>query len=356
MTDSWDDFDTAATLIAGAATAEDLFGPAGPDADRPAARAQYRRLARLCHPDHHDDGRRPTASTTFATLARRWQEWQSVHAGTPAAPAQTFVGDYVLGDLVGRTGVADLHAGHLAAAPGHPVIVKVVRRPSDSDLLANESRVLRHLAGAIDARWRPYVPQLVEAFRHTDPEGNRRRVNVFEPVEGFVSLADVATAFPAGLDARDAAWMWRRLLVALGLAHRAGVVHGAVFPDQVLIHPAAHGLVLSDWCYAVPAGEPLRAMVAEHQDRYPAEVPAKGPATPATDIALAAGTMAALMGDRAPAPMRRFLTGCLLPRPANRPDDAWRLLGELDELLERLYGPRRFRPFTLPLPSTTPTH
>jgi hypothetical protein len=32
-------------------------------------------------------------------------------------------------------------------------------------------------------------------------------------------------------------------------------------------------------------------------------------------------------------------------------DAAWmwrRLLAELDELLERLYGPRRFRPFAMP--------
>jgi hypothetical protein len=28
-----------------------------------------------------------------------------------------------------------------------------------------------------------------------------------------------------------------------------------------------------------------------------------------------------------------------------RPDDAWRLLAELDEVLKRLYGPPTFRPF-----------
>lgn len=356
MSDAWDDFDTAATLIAGAATPEDLFGPAGPGADRWAARREYRRLARLCHPDSHAGARHHPAGATFATLARRWQEWQSAHAGTPAAPAQTFVGDYVLGDLVGRTDVADLHAGHLATAPHRFLVVKVVRRPSDSDLLANEARMLRHVTAAAHTQWHPYLPNLVEAFRFADPDGNRRRVNVFTPLDGFVSLADVAGAYPAGVDGRDVAWMWRRLLVALGVAHRAGVVHGAVLPDQVLIHPADHGLVLSDWCYAVPAGEPLRAMVAKHRHRYPREVEAKEPATPATDIALAAATIAALVGDGAPAPIRRFLMGCTLPKTANRPDDAWRLLGELDELLQRLYGPRRYRPFTLPTQTTTPTH
>ncbi|MHB1432517.1 MAG: hypothetical protein ACYCVZ_10430 [Streptosporangiaceae bacterium] len=34
--------------------------------------------------------------------------------------------------------------------------------------------------------------------------------------------------------------------------------------------------------------------------------------------------------------------------PRSRPDDARRLLAELDEVLARLFGPRRFRPFTMP--------
>jgi hypothetical protein len=38
----------------------------------------------------------------------------------------------------------------------------------------------------------------------------------------------------------------------------------------------------------------------------------------------------------------------LLGFRAGRPQDAWRLLAEFDELLERLYGPRTFRPFAMP--------
>jgi hypothetical protein len=56
------------------------------------------------------------------------------------------------------------------------------------------------------------------------------------------------------------------------------------------------------------------------------------------------------MGDKAPKPMRTFAKGCLLASQHRRPGDAWRLLEEFDELLEGLYGPRRFRPFTMPIP------
>jgi hypothetical protein len=44
----------------------------------------------------------------------------------------------------------------------------------------------------------------------------------------------------------------------------------------------------------------------------------------------------------------RTRDACTLPAQSRRPSDAWRLLAELDELLERLYGRRRFRPFHLP--------
>ncbi len=43
-----------------------------------------------------------------------------------------------------------------------------------------------------------------------------------------------------------------------------------------------------------------------------------------------------------------FAKGCLLANPRRRPCDAWALLRELDEVLERLYGPRVFRPFPRP--------
>jgi hypothetical protein len=61
------------------------------------------------------------------------------------------------------------------------------------------------------------------------------------------------------------------------------------------------------------------------------------------------------MADRAPKPLRAFARGCLLTAENRRPQDAWRLLAELDDLLERLYGPRRFRPFQLPDVSTERT-
>ena len=49
-----------------------------------------------------------------------------------------------------------------------------------------------------------------------------------------------------------------------------------------------------------------------------------------------------------PAPLGAFARGCQLASPGRRPHDAWQLLAELDDLLGRLYGPRKFRPFVIP--------
>jgi hypothetical protein len=55
--------------------------------------------------------------------------------------------------------------------------------------------------------------------------------------------------------------------------------------------------------------------------------------------------MLRLLAGQLPGPLGAFAAGCLLVNPRRRPDDAWALLRELDEVLERVYGPRRFRPF-----------
>lgn len=331
---------------------EALAAPgAGFPADAHEAARHYRRLARLLHPDTAPAGRGAQAAAAFARLTALWTA-----RGGDLPTVTTGSRRYVLGPVLATGDLAVLRTAHYDHdGDRREAVLKIPLRPRDNDLLEHEADVLTRLDTAADPRHRAYAPRLVESFRHRDADGAERRVNALEPLTGFHPLTEVAAAHPDGLDPRDAAWMWRRLLTALGWAHRARLVHGAVFPEHVLIHPRLHGLVLVDWCYATATDTHVPLLVDRHRDSYPPEIPGRLPATPATDIHLAARCMRQLMGERAPGPMRAFLRACVLPSQAARPQDAWRLLGELDELLERLYGPRSFRPFTMPGPSTAHT-
>lgn len=296
-------FAEAAERIRCAATAADLG--ADPNA--------YRKWAKLVHPDAVTETDKPAATEAFAKLAELYANQSAVlHSGD----------------------IADLSDWGDGAA-----LLKVPRSPGDNDLMAAEADALRRLRRDGDPKYRPYAPRLVESFIHEDAHRVRRTVNVIERLPGFVPVA----AIDREIDPRDAAWIWRRLLTGLGWAHRAGVVHGAILPEHVLIHPGEHGVALVDWCYS---GTRPVAVVKRWADAYPPEV-RRGEAGPATDIYMATGLIKRLVGGRMPAALRRFADGCRFDAPRMRPQDAWLLLGELDELLHKLYGPRKFRPFEI---------
>jgi hypothetical protein len=295
-------FAEAVARIERAATFSDLSKDDGESA--------YRAYAKAVHPDAVTSAQSATATKAFARLSKLYSE----------RSRRVAVGD-----------IADLLVGEKG-------LLKIPRSPGDSDLMEAEATALTALRENGDPKYRWYAPRLIESYLHEDTERRRRRVNVLERLVGFVPLSDLKRRDP-----RDVAWIWRRLLVGLGWAHRAGVVHGAVLEEHVMIHPEKHGVALVDWCYS---GSRVKAIVAGRRDHYPPEVLLEKRATPATDIHMATGLMTRISTHLPPA-LRNFADGCTYDKPRMRPQDAWRLLGELDEVLHHQYGPRTFRPFTI---------
>ena len=328
------DFEEAVARIEAAVSYADL-ADLGPGVAVVAARHAYKVLVKVVHPDVAPAGRSAAATVAFAKLSALWAGRDGRVLTTPRAT-------YRVGGVVATGDIATL-----SAIDGDAALLKLARRPCDNDLMRAEAAALRTLMVSGDPKFRAYAPRLVDSFTHEDAGKARRAATIVERQNGFVSLAEVRRAYPAGIDPRDAAWMWRRLLTGLGWAHRAGVVHGAILPEHVLIHPAKHGLVLVDWCYSVAPGATIPALVARHRDHYPPEVTGRRPATAATDLFMATGLMLRLTANPPPA-LRRFAAGCGYDAPRMRPQDAWQLLRELDELLEDLYGRRRFRAFAMP--------
>jgi hypothetical protein len=253
------------------------------------------------------------------------------------------------GDLLAAGDAADVYLTREADR-----VLKVAAAPEGNAFLDNERRTLAVLlAAAGGTTYRKYLPDLVESYLTDD--GFRRRVNVFRYEPGWYTLEQVHERHPA-LDGRHLGWIFNRLLTVLGFVHRQGTVHGAVLPCHVMVHAADHGLRLVGWGQSVPAGRPVVAFPARYQDWYPPEVLRRRPTTPTTDLFLAARCVIYLAGgdpaasqvpESAPAPVRRFIDGCLLEGVRMRPGDAWELQDEWEALLRRLYGPPRFHELTM---------
>jgi curved DNA-binding protein CbpA len=333
----------------------------------------YRDLAKVLHPDqYHNDSDRGIANDAFAKLGTFYDQTKRAHLdGTYGQPVllATVTTRRARHDILSVLATGDIgtvYRSQTTTSDGElATVCKVASSAGDGDLMQTEALALKRLrADGTDQTFHPYLPLLVDAFAYHQAGTPRRQATVTNRFEGFYTLRQVREAFPTGLNPLDMAWIWRRLLVALGFAHQNGVIHGAVLPDHIMVLPEQHGLVLVDWCYASlndDGNHPvIKAIVDRYRPWYPEEVTAKQSPTPATDIALAARCMVELLGGdpvtgnlpaAVPPPMRAFFRGCLTTRQAARPQDAWQLLQEFDELLELLgnpYYPRRFRPFTMP--------
>jgi hypothetical protein len=254
---------------------------------------------------------------------------------------------YTLLNLLAVGDVADVY---LATAAETTYVLKISRVPDGAALLENEKTALAILLTAAgDTTYRKYFPTLAESFRGRDTIDKRANVVLHEP--GLYTLEQVKARYPDGLEARHLAWIYKRLLTALGFHHRQGLVHGAILPCHVLLQTENHGLQLVGWGHSVECGQTITTISARYRDWYPPEVLQKKPATLETDLYLAARCMVYLAGgdplahtlpETVPSGMQRFFKASLLEGQKMRPDDAWSLHDDFDELLRGLYGPPRF--------------
>ncbi|MER6669342.1 adenylate cyclase [Amycolatopsis japonica] len=306
------------------------------DAADPAAlfaRHRYRELAAVLHPDRNPGDAR--VHRAAALLNRFHDEWKRGRRQTvtTATSAYTLVEPHAVGSVATTYRTTGPH------------LVKLVRDPALNPLIHAEWEALRTLDGFTERhRWlRPYYPRLLDT---SGPVARGDRAfSVLDPlVDGFLTLADIGKAFPGGLDGRDYAWMHRRLLRAVAGAHRAGVVHGHLTADNVLVHPGQHGIVVAGWSFAVEDG--VLPLAADKSVHYPPEVHKGQPMTAATDVHMLHNMMLELLAP-GETRQREFAKWCLQEIPAQRPEAA-DLLDEYDELLADLYGPRTFRPFIIP--------
>jgi hypothetical protein len=299
---------------------------------------KYRRLVRIVHPDKAKyNGIDPKrAKEAFDKLTGFYNQLLGITVAV-ALTNEFTVGPYMIGDVYAKGSVANLYRSN-------DVVIKIPRAETSNKFVLAERDALETI-GKLDPLHHPYHARLVSAEKLGDREANVLLAQ--GPEEGFYSLSEVRRRFPDGLDGRDYAWMHRRLLRALAGTHLAGWAHGAVLPENVLIHPEGHGVVLAGYSFAVPPGETkVEAIVGSQKYLYAPETRGKKEYYNESDVYMAHSLMQYMLNPKEVKQLR-FARGAMLTAPSMRPDVVT-LMAEYDELLFDLYGKRKFVPFVLP--------
>lgn len=359
------DFAGAASLLKGASNYLDVFGDCQPPLERE-LKTRYRSLVKVVHPDRVDVSLQHEASLLVDQLT---QVYNTALAMAKSGQFGKITSNLTITTRLASHGslrevfeCADMTNVYQATTTlrngdQRATLVKLARLPRDNDLLKAERSALDTLQSA-GAEHAMYYPKLVDSFTVAD---GRKRLegNVLEFMKGFLNLLELKQRFPTGLDPLHTAWIWRRVLWALGGAHEQGLVHGAVLPAHIIIHPKMHGVLLVDWCYSRSSEDndygPLKAMVAKYQSWYPPSVFAKKPVSPELDLVMAARSMVYLLGGdpvsmnmpgSVPGLMQRYFIRIV----AGHTSSAYELLGQFDGVLQQLgapYYPRKYRELIL---------
>jgi hypothetical protein len=357
-----------ADRLKAAAVPEDVFGElkAGSETALVDLKGVYRSMAKRAHPDmYRSTHEKALAQRSFALLTEWYGRAQEkiksglYGMGQPVL-LKTTRREYEIWPALGQEGIFNWYdCSFTEGGQTHRAVLRVVREPRYNDLALNEVRTLKILEQRREwDKFSPYFPGLLDAFIYDDA-ALLHQAAVFEKLEGWYSLEEVHARYPHGIDPKDMAWIWRRLLVALGFAHLNSVIHGAVLPPNVWIQPEQHGLMLRNWFSSVydraHTGELLPHPDSCYAAWYPRAVLYGEPALSGMDIVMSARCMIYLLGGDGesekiphfvPEHMRMFLRGSILPG-RRAPQDAWALKQELDDLLERLWGQRKFHPFQM---------
>ena len=301
----------------------------------------YRKLRSELHPDRFpfNTPLQARAEKAFIKLEKLYELMKE-----PDIEISSKNNNYVLGDLLG---VGDVSNVYRASSNGkHDFIAKVSRIKGGDLFISRESQVLTKLTKAVgDLTYKNYFPRLVESFLWK--EDFQRRVNIFEEPHKLYNLDQVKLRYPDGVDGRHVCWIFRRILTGLGFFHRQNVVHGAILPQHILVEPDSHGVCICGWIHSIEPNQLITVVPQSYKTWYPEEVLKKTYSGPESDIFLAAKTVLYIADEELPKPIRRFLESLLLDSPKMRPSDAWKLNDEFTEVMDSVYGIRRFVPFLM---------
>lgn len=249
--------------------------------------------------------------------------------------------------------IASIYAGYCADGDGAPgqVVLKKSQKAEDNVFLDREITALRLLHTSATP-YNKHIPYLLDTV---DLSGQYRST-ILRYFDGY-DLPTIRSKFPNGLEQKHVVWIMLRVLRCLGFVHNKGIIHGNIQPAHIMVRPHDHNVLLVDWCYSMVLSSERENKFSVVSEIYsPPEAQNQGNPSPATDIYSLGKTMMYLLGgdpehntfptqvdDR----LKRFLLFCVYPSSLGRPQDAWELHEQLQNLRKYLFGEHKFEIFSM---------
>lgn len=322
-----------------------VFGP-----DPKKAKTVFRTLSKKFHPDSipgdEDD---VLAASVFSKLKTLWDSIEMDIYPNPPKMITTTDGYYVTDIKLGSGDIADCRLGKTDAR--NWIIVKACRLPGDNDLMDNEVETLTALEAAPEyTTMQRYFPKLLHS--HLDAAGSRVNILTYFdtdicPPYNLIPLSKIAAYYDNQMQEKQIAWIWRRLLAAVGFAHTNGIIHAGITPDNILIEPRQHGLVLIDWTFSSRHQQVVRSVSAPWADTiYPQDIRDKSAPLPSLDIYMAAQCMkwAGQLSD----PLKTYFDWCTTDSVLGRPSKTSLLLEKFDHII---YNVLKWKKEFIPMPN-----
>lgn len=311
--------------------------------------AELKKFHTACHPDRFAGN--PLLSSRAEIIFKKLGVLAD-EAKKPSIAIRSGERSYNLTRILGIGDIADVHLG---ICDGQEYVIKISRVPEGVEMLDQEQTAVgKMMKDAGITNYVQYIPRFIESFLVRDKI--QKRINVYKYQPGFYTLEEVHAKFPRGLEEKHLAWIFKRLLVATGFAHRCGIIHGSILPCHIQINAKNHGLQLIGWGQSVGMGGKITSGPSNYMNWFPDEVKKKRKASSSTDIFMAAKCMVYLAGgDPAKShetptlqpKMARFIRSCLMEGQSMRPEDAWVLHDEFNDILQGMYDLKNFHHLTM---------
>lgn len=306
------------------------------------SRKELRRALKATHPDLHP-GNEEKAHEAFVKVNMLWKLKSS--EGVEVKNVSTMRSDVLYSkkheysQLVLRR-KANGVSHYIAVRDGsETVTVSIATHPKVGGFLLDGVRAVREAKSRMPESYREFFPNVIDAF-HLVQDGVKLSGIAQQVEDSFYSLREVNEDYPEGVHGRDSAWMFRRMLVAVGNLHDYGYAHGGISLDSFLIEPETHRLLLQDFQYVNELGSDSR-MVNSFSKPYYSE---ERSVSVDKDLRMLSSLMMEITA--ASLTPKRLMT---FYRSASKfpASTASEMLGDYDYVLKEVYGDRKFHEFNM---------